>query len=115
MILTIDRLRTLSDDRLRSRLGPSLLARTPRLPAGWLAPVAAQFRNARWTRSSNTVIESAGDAMPPWADGRLVERTMLVWSKRYGRPVTEQEALEILANVGRLAKALAAWKGGDRS
>jgi len=52
--------------------------------------------------------ETAGHLVPPeqgWITGELIEDTRRVWSKRYGRPITSEEAVEILVNVKRVAEA----------
>lgn len=43
---------------------------------------------------------------PPWISDELVEDTIRVWSKQYGRPISVTEAVEICANVRRLAECL---------
>ena len=52
--------------------------------------------------------ESTGHLVPPeqgWITGELVEDTRRVWSKRYGRLITPDEAVEILVNVKNVAEA----------
>lgn len=41
-----------------------------------------------------------------WISDALLARTVAVWSNRYGRPISEEEAVEILMNVKRLAEVL---------
>jgi hypothetical protein len=41
-----------------------------------------------------------------WITDELLERTQRVWSRVYGRPIDEREALEILLNVKRFAEVL---------
>ena len=41
-----------------------------------------------------------------WITPELLEKTQRVWSKAYRRPVDEEEATTILANVRRLAEVL---------
>ena len=41
-----------------------------------------------------------------WITGELLNRTRQVWSRVYGRPIDEREALEILLNVKRFAEVL---------
>lgn len=41
-----------------------------------------------------------------WISDRLLAETRRIWSKEYGRPVDEEEAIEILMNVRRLAEVL---------
>jgi hypothetical protein len=43
---------------------------------------------------------------PAWISDALLARTIELWSRAYGRPLGENDALEILENVGRLAEAL---------
>ncbi len=43
---------------------------------------------------------------PAWITDALLAETIDVWTEAYGRPVGEDEAVEILVNVGRLAEAL---------
>jgi hypothetical protein len=44
-------------------------------------------------------------ACPEWVTDDLLDRTREVWSNAYGRPVTEEEAVEMLINVKRLVWA----------
>lgn len=41
-----------------------------------------------------------------WMTDELLARTIDVWSANYGRPISEDEAVEILMNVKRLAEVL---------
>jgi len=41
-----------------------------------------------------------------WITDDLVRETQRVWSKAYGRPITAEEAVEILMNVRRLFEVL---------
>lgn len=41
-----------------------------------------------------------------WVSDELLARTMAVWTRNYGRPVDEDEALEILMNVKQLGEVL---------
>ena len=53
-----------------------------------------------------------------WMSDDLLAKTRRVWSRAYGRPVSEEEAVEILMNVKHMAEALTRAKrvgGGDRS
>ena len=43
---------------------------------------------------------------PAWISDALLARTIEVWSRAYGRQLDEDDAIEILENVGRLAEAL---------
>jgi hypothetical protein len=50
-----------------------------------------------------------------WITRRLIDSTKRVWSKRYGRPITTEEAVEILVNVRNLAAAfLEALEKGEQ-
>ena len=40
-----------------------------------------------------------------WINGELIEDTRQVWSKRYGRVIAVEEAVEILVNVKKVAEA----------
>lgn len=46
--------------------------------------------------------------LPDWVSEDLLSETRHVWSQAYDRDVDDDEALEILANVRRLAEVL--WK-----
>jgi hypothetical protein len=50
-----------------------------------------------------------------WISDGLLAKTKQVWSDAYGRPITEDEAVEILMNVKHLAEALvkAKQQGGN--
>jgi hypothetical protein len=41
-----------------------------------------------------------------WISDGLLAETRRVWSREYGRPVDEEEAIEMLMNVRRLAEVL---------
>jgi hypothetical protein len=41
-----------------------------------------------------------------WISDELLARTIDVWSTNYGRPISEDEVVEILMNVKRLAEVL---------
>lgn len=49
-----------------------------------------------------------------WVSDRLLARTIDVWSRAYGRPVTPQEAMEILMNVKRFAELLIRAREGHQ-
>ena len=50
-----------------------------------------------------------------WADEAFLLETQQVWSRRYGRWVSECEAADILMNLRRLASVLSGrWGKGDR-
>ncbi len=56
-----------------------------------------------------------GDGRPlslAWISDELLARTQKVWSRAYGRPVSEEEAVEILRNVKQLAEVLLEAKRG---
>ncbi len=42
------------------------------------------------------------ETLPKWITRDLVAETIAVWSPKYGRRLTEREAIEILLDVGRL-------------
>ena len=52
-----------------------------------------------------------------WITDELLRYTQEVWSKAYGRPVSEDEAIGMLVNVKRFAEVLfkAAGKKGERA
>jgi len=41
-----------------------------------------------------------------WISDELLAETIDVWSENYGRPISEEEAVEILMNVKRLGEVL---------
>jgi hypothetical protein len=41
-----------------------------------------------------------------WISDELLAETVEVWTEAYGRPVSEDEAVEILLNVKRLGEVL---------
>ncbi len=43
---------------------------------------------------------------PAWISDALLAETIEVWSEAYGRPLDEDDAVEILRNVKRLGEAL---------
>ena len=55
------------------------------------------------------MVPGAAEERPPrlaWISDALLMDTIEVWSEAYERPVGEDEAIEILENVGRLGEAL---------
>ncbi len=50
-----------------------------------------------------------------WVSDDLLAHTIDVWSRAYGRPVTTQEAMEILMNVKRFAELLIRAKEEDKA
>lgn len=60
---------------------------------------------------NDTAITIAPDGEPPgplpaWITPTLLARTIEVWSKAYGRPISAREAVELLMNVKRLGEVL---------
>jgi hypothetical protein len=51
-------------------------------------------------------LPSVEPARPAWITPALIEQTRLVWQPYYGRPLSEADALEILASVGSLCDVL---------
>jgi len=52
---------------------------------------------------------------PGWVSDRLLARTIDLWSRAYQRPLTTQEAMEILMNVKRFAELLIRAKEGKKT
>jgi hypothetical protein len=49
-----------------------------------------------------------------WISDDLLAKTRRVWSRAYGRLISEEEAVEILMNVKRMAETLMKARfGGD--
>ncbi len=67
-------------------------------PAGLSAPNEPPVEGSR-SVAEHTLSRS-------WITRELLQDTCTVWSRAYGRPVSEDEALEILHNVKRLAEVL---------
>lgn len=45
---------------------------------------------------------------PTWIDDELIADTISTWQPYYDTPLTEQDAIEMLVNVGRLIETLEA-------
>jgi hypothetical protein len=60
------------------------------------------------TEASHQTPATPSDALRfhPWITQELFDETRRVWSKAYGRVITDDEVIEILVNVHRLAEAL---------
>lgn len=60
------------------------------------------------TEASHQLLATSSDALRfhPWIAQELFDETRRVWSKAYGRVITDDEVIEILVNVRRLAEAL---------
>lgn len=50
---------------------------------------------------------SANSALPSWMTPELIESTQRVWQPYYEKPLTTDDAVEILRNVSQLMRALA--------
>ncbi len=50
------------------------------------------------------VVVEDSQALAGWMTKELLEKTQTVWSKVYGRSVSQFEAVQILRNVKRLAE-----------
>jgi hypothetical protein len=50
-------------------------------------------------------------ALAGWMSSELLEKTQKVWSKVYGRSITQFEAVQILRNVKRMAELVYRPKG----
>ena len=77
------------------------------LPLSVATPEASGSAAVRFALAENQG-ELTGNLVPPeqgWITGELVEDTRRVWSKRYGRLITPEEAVEILVNVKKVAEA----------
>ncbi len=48
----------------------------------------------------------------PWISEMLFMETQRVWSRAYGREISDSEVIEILVNVRRLAESLLNAAGG---
>lgn len=57
------------------------------------------------------VVMEDSQALASWMTDELLEKTQKVWSKVYGRSVTQFEAVQILRNVKRLAELVYRPKG----
>ena len=59
--------------------------------------------------SHSEVVAAKGRPRPQsldWIGDDLMRHTREVWTKAYGRPVSEEEAIEMLLNVKRLAEVV---------
>lgn len=45
-------------------------------------------------------------AAPPWITAELIEQTIRVWQPYYAHPLTPDDAITMLLNVGTLWRAL---------
>lgn len=84
---------------------------------GFMAPnkdTVPGFPERRFPTRSNTVEPDPGDRRPDrgrglsvaWVSEELLAETVELWSKSYGHPISQDEALEILMNVKRLGELL---------
>ena len=51
--------------------------------------------------------QNVPSGLPAWISTGLIEQTQRVWGRFYGRPLSIDEAVEILTSTGRLLDALA--------
>lgn len=70
-----------------------------------------QSQSAIWNsvpEASHQTLATASNSLRlhPWITQELFDETRRVWSKAYGREITDDEVVEILVNVHRLAEAL---------
>jgi hypothetical protein len=45
-------------------------------------------------------------AVPRWVTPDLIRQTITVWEPRYGRPLSTDEAVQIILTAGRLCEVL---------
>ena len=57
---------------------------------------------------------SSGLLARPWMSRELLEETRSVWAPRYGRQLNDDEVIEILTNVQRLAESLIRISKGEK-
>ncbi len=78
---------------------------------GWQEPVQISEKTTGLSpaKSAHGDLSEATGGRPlsqAWISDDLLARTREVWAKAYGRPVTEDEAVEMLMNVKRAAETL---------
>lgn len=57
-------------------------------------------------KGTSTTSQAAGHPLPSWITDALIERTIYVWQPHSSKPITRQDAIAILTNVGRLCDVL---------
>jgi hypothetical protein len=62
---------------------------------------SSQPNGAGWAADEEGTLRSLSLA---WMTEELIDRTRTVWSRAYGRDISEAEAVEILSNVRRFAE-----------
>lgn len=75
-------------------------------------------RPARFMRSHSpcrSPSDTSLPAVPAWITPALLSLTVRVWSKRYGRPIDDAEAVDILLRVGRLIDVLKPFHAARRT
>ena len=53
------------------------------------------------------------DAAPAWVTSELIAKTLRVWQPFYAKPLTPNDALEILLSAGQLVTALETGDGEE--
>jgi hypothetical protein len=61
-----------------------------------------------------TTSQATGHPLPSWITEALIERTICVWQPHSSEPITREDALAILKNVGRLCDVLEQHKEPNR-
>jgi uncharacterized protein YktA (UPF0223 family) len=64
---------------------------------------SSQSNGAGWAADEEGTLRPLSLA---WMTEELIDRTQAVWSRAYGRDVSEAEAVEILSNVRRFAEVV---------
>jgi len=49
---------------------------------------------------------TAADALPTWITPEVIEDTLRTWQRYYRKPLTHDDAIEILLNTGNLFRIL---------
>ena len=57
--------------------------------------------------TESTKSAPANSGLPAWMTPELIESTLRVWQPYYEKPLTTDDAVEILRNVSQLMRALA--------
>lgn len=79
------------------------------------SPVSDELNQSREPRGHGTAPAHKLPLSQAWITDELIEKHQRLWSKRYQRDITREEAIEIIMNIKRFAEAVLKMDQGETS
>lgn len=69
-------------------------------------PNSTELNRSRESRAHDAISTHSPPLPQAWITDELIEKHQRLWSRKYGRAITEEEAVEIIMNIKRFAEAV---------